>query len=269
MIWLLLLAPLALAWLLWRQLKKRQTRNRLLSMDLTDRERAIIAEAVPLTTKLPKDLRPAFEGRMNVFLEQVTFHGYEGLELTEEMQLSIAAQACLLVVNSPSWYENLRTILVYPTAFRSKQHRREGHVMLEQETVMLGQSWSRGPVVLSWAHSKQGALNDEDGHNVVLHEFAHQLDDLTGRTNGLPILRKGQSFARWEKAMLDAFNKHVALVEKGRKTFIDPYGATGHEEFFAEAVVVFFEKPAKLQLQEPALYEELATLLGLDPATWT
>ena len=122
--------------------------------------------------------------------------------------------------------------------------------------------------ILSWAHARQGGLDDQDGHNVVIHEFAHQLDSLTGYTDGIPILRKGQAYAGWEKAMLGAFNEHVKRLEAGQLTVIDPYGATGHEEFFAEAVVAFFEKPLALRKEEPALCAQLSQLLALDPAQW-
>jgi MtfA peptidase len=106
----------------------------------------------------------------------------------EEMRLSIAAQACLLVVNIDTWYDNLRTILVYPSAFKSKRVRYKGYVVTERETVRTGESWARGPVILSWTHAREGAANDHDGHNVVFHEFAHQIDDLSGHTDGVPNL---------------------------------------------------------------------------------
>lgn len=205
---------------------------------------------------------------MNVFLDQITFHGNDGLEVSEDIKLSIAAQACLLVVNSPAWYDTLRNVLIYPSAFRTHRNIHDGYVVHEKKHTLLGESWARGPVVLSWAHARHGGMNDADGHNVVIHEFAHQLDSLTGYTDGIPILRKGQAYSGWEKAMLDAFNKHVERVEGGRETLIAPYGATGHEEFFAEAIVTFFEKPRMLHRDEPALYAQLSELLALDPAQW-
>jgi Mlc titration factor MtfA (ptsG expression regulator) len=141
-------------------------------------------------------------------------------------------------------------------------------VVHERDIGTLGESWARGPVVLSWDHALQGGLDAEDGHNVVIHEFAHQLDSLTGHTNGIPILRKGQAFPGWEKAMLDAFHDHVERVDSGRPTLVDAYGAKNHQEFFAEAIVTFLEKPQALRRKEPALYEQLAELLALDPEQW-
>lgn len=231
-------------------------------------ERAIILDAVPLLKNLPQELQSALEGKVKLFLHQVSFVGCNGLEVTEEMELSIAAQACLLVVNSDAWYHHLRTILIYPGAFKSRLQDSDGFVVREVETVRTGESWSRGPVVLSWAHSRQGALNDEDGHNVVLHEFAHQLDDLSGRTNGVPLLRKDHPFHEWERTFVDAYERHLDNVAKGRRTVLDAYGVEGPEEFFAVAIEVFFEKPAKLQREEAEIYAQLSKLLRLDPASW-
>ena len=254
-------------YVVWRWLRQRK-RNRLLATPLNQEQRAVLARLVPIVRRLPEKLRPNLEGRINLFLDQVTFRGNLGVEVTDEMKLSIAAQACLPIINSPVWYDTLRNVLIYPSAFSARRDTHDGFVIHERNHGMLGESWNRGPVVLSWDHALQGGLDADDGYNVVIHEFAHQLDSLTGHTNGIPILRKGQTYAGWETAMLNAFQDHVDRVESGRPTLIDPYGATNHEEFFAEAVVVFFEKPRALQREEPALYAQLSELLALDPAKW-
>ena len=266
---LLFLVPLLIAALFsFRHISRQRKRARLLATPLTSEQKQIVEKMVPIVRRLPASLRPGLEGKMNVFLDQITFRGDDDLEVTEEMKLSIAAQACLLVVNSPAWYDTLRNVLVYSSAFDTHRPTQDGYVVHEDKHTLLGESWVRGPVVLSSAHAMEGGLNPEDGHNLVIHEFAHQLDSLTGHTNGIPILRKGQAYASWEKAMLDAFNQHAEMVERGRATLIDPYGASGHEEFFAEAIVTFFEKPAALLREEPALYAQLSELLALDPAQW-
>lgn len=264
----LALGLLVLGWIAYRRWQKQQARTDLLAMPLSDDDRAIVADHVPLTRKLPADLRATFEGKINLFLDQVQFLGCNGLEVTREMRLSIAAQACLLVANSPAWYSHLTTILVYPGAFKSRQQRHSGYVVTEQEVVRTGESWSRGPVILSWQHSDQGARNDRDGHNVVIHEFAHQLDDLSGHTDGAPDLGD-QSFADWARIFVDAYDRHAANVEARRRTAIDPYGAEGHEEFFAVAVEAFFETPDRLKHAEPEVYDQLVTYFRLDPSTWS
>ena len=263
-----LVALLIVAVIWHRRRLWRRKHDQLLATPLTSEQRKVIAELVPIVRRLPASLRNKLEGKINLFLDQVTFRGNDGLVVSEDMKLSIAAQACLLVVNSPAWYHTLKNVLIYPSAFHTHRNNHDGYVVRESKQTLLGESWVRGPVVLSWAHARQGGLNDKDGHNVVIHEFAHQLDSLTGHTNGIPILRKGQAYAGWEKAMLDAFNEHVEQVEGARETLIDPYGATGHEEFFAEAIVTFFEKPQSLRRKEPALYAQLSELLALDPAQW-
>lgn len=264
-----LLLGLLIVAVIYREVSSRRKRKRLLAAPLTPEQRKIVAELVPIVRRLPASLLPQLEGKMNLFLDQITFHGNQGLEVTEEMELSIAAQACLPIVNSPAWYDTLRTILVYPSAFRANHSTHDGFLVHERDIGSAGESWVRGPVVLSWDHALQGGRDPEDGHNVVIHEFAHQLDSLTGHTNGLPILRRGQAFVGWEKAMLEAYRDHVERVETGRPTLVDAYGAKDHQEFFAEAIVTFFEKPQALRREEPALYAQLAQLLALDPARWT
>ncbi|WP_340589296.1 M90 family metallopeptidase [Erythrobacter alti] len=265
----LVLLALVVLGLSYRYISRRRKRERLLATPLSPQQREMLARLVPILRRLPESLRPSLEGKINLFLDQVTFHGNNGIELKEEMRLSIAAQACLLVVNSPVWFDTLRTILIYPSAFSTGRGEHDGFLVHERDIGTAGESWSRGPVVLSWDHALRGGLNPEDGHNVVIHEFAHQLDALTGHTNGIPHLRKGQQYARWEKAMLDAYHGHVRRMESGHPTLIDPYGATNHQEFFAEATVTFFEKPRAMLQEEPELYEQLAELFALDPAKWS
>ena len=266
---LLSLIALSVAFLAYRFWSGRSTRRALLASSLTHAQRDVVDAQVPLLRKLPDDLRPDLEGKINRFLHQVEFIGCDGLEVTEEMRLAIAAQACLLIANIDQWYETLRTILIYPGAFKSLQKRHEGYVVTERDEVRLGESWARGPIVLSWAHSDAGARNAVDGHNVVLHEFAHQIDQLSGHADGAPVMNTGQSFEDWSRVFLEAFDVHQRNVEKGRRTVLDAYGATAHEEFFAVAIEVFFEKPEQLEAEEPEVYAQIAELLRLDPARWT
>ncbi|QYJ07955.1 M90 family metallopeptidase [Qipengyuania flava] len=261
---LLLGAALLAARWLWR----RQRRAKLLASPLGAEQRAVVERLVPLVTRLPAPLRASLEGKMNLFFDQVTFRGINGLEVTEEMRLSIAAQACLLIVNSPAWYDTLRNVLVYPAAFLTGRGTPDGELVHDSHHATLGESWAHGPVVLSWDDALHGGLDTSDGHNVVIHEFAHQLDGLSGHVNGIPILSKGQRYAGWEQAMLEAYEDHIGRLERGEPTLIDPYGATNHQEFFAEAIVTFFEKPQALRREEPALYVQLQKLLAIDPEQW-
>lgn len=253
---------------LWRAWKRRQMRTFLLGTILSDQEREIVARTVPLTRKLPDALRLPFEGKMALFLHQVDFIGCNGLEVTQEMELSIAAQACLLVAGNDMWYETLTTVMIYPSAFKSVQINFDGVVATEEEIVRTGESWTRGPVILSWRDAVRGADDDDDGHNVVFHEFAHQIDDSSGQTDGAPLLAKGQDFAEWSRVFVDAFDRHTANTERRHRTVLDPYGASAPEELFAVAVEVFFERPKDLRREEPEIYGQLRTLFGVDPARW-
>ncbi|MEM7059738.1 MAG: M90 family metallopeptidase [Pseudomonadota bacterium] len=264
---IVVLAVLILCALGVRILLKRQKRANLLKAPLSVHQRSIVVEQVPLTTRLPEDLQAKLEGKINLFLDQVDFVGCDGLDVTEQMRLSIAAQACLLVVNNGVWY-TLRTILLYPGAFTSRRAEYDGFVVTERQSIRLGESWSRGPVVLSWEHSEDGGLHEGDGQNVVFHEFAHQLDGLSGHTDAAPLLSKGQKFADWEHVIVTRFERHVQNVEAGRDTVLDEYGAESPVEFFAVAVEVFFEKPARLLRDEPELYHQLAGLFRLEPHSW-
>lgn len=241
----------------------------MLAAELSDEQRAIVGRQVPLTRRLPVELWSKLEGKISLFLDQIQFIGCNGLEVTEEMRLSIAAQACLLVVNTDTWYDNLRTILIYPGAFKSKRSRQSGYVVTEREIVRTGESWARGPVILSWQHAQEGAVNDYDGNNVVFHEFAHQIDDLSGRTDGVPNLSKDQSISGWAKVFMEAYGRHVHHIEHGHRTLLDAYGAEGPEEFFAVTVEAFFERPAALRRQEAEVYEQLSKLFHLNPSEWS
>lgn len=264
-----LLILIGVAIFFYRRWAKKQRRLSLLSSRITDHQRDVIGRCVPMVHKIPTEFHRPLEGKINLFLDQVTMVGYHGLEVTEEMELSIATQACLLVMNTNAWYDTLTTVMIYPGAFKSKTARHDGFVVTEKETVRTGESWNRGPVILSWTHSNDGALDTGDGHNVVLHEFAHQLDERSGRADGAPVLRRGQDFSTWEAVFLAAFDRLDDRVSRGLPTVMDAYGTENHQEFFAVGVETFFESPIELKRAEPAFYEQLSELLGLDPASWT
>ena len=251
------------------RMAKRRHRQRLLSTPLSAGDLAIVHEMVPIVRQLPPELEARLQGKINLFLDQIDFYGRGGVVVDREVELSIAAQACLLVVNSDAWYDTLRTILLYPGAFRARQTSHDGLVVTEQDQTRLGESWQHGPVVLSWPHAEQGGRNDEDGHNLVLHEFAHQLDALSGHTDAVPILKKGQRFEDWEQAIMAGFDAHVQNVERGRGTVLSEYAATSYVEFLAVSIEVFFEKPEKFQEEYPDVYAQISVLLGLDPLAWT
>lgn len=262
------LAALAGAYLGWRYLKRRRAAH-LLAQSLDDHERAIVRREVPLLRDLPDEYWPALEGRMRRFLDQVKFYGFEGLAVSEAMRLSIAAQAALLVVNKDrQWYDGLESVYLYPDAYQARRAGLEGGVEQEGRDIRLGEAWMHGPVVLSWAHTKEGAADPHDGRNVVFHEFAHQLDQGSGRADGLPVLDAGHDHRAWVKTLQPIYETLQRNAQSGRATFLDPYGATDPAEFFAVSTEVFFERPAALKDALPGLYDQLATYFRLDPANW-
>ncbi len=248
---------------------KRRRIEALLAAPLPDGRRQILSARMPVYNALPADLRKRLDGLINRFLAEKKFYGQAGLEITDEMRVVIAAQACLLIVNKENrWYDTLHTIHVYPAVFTSKQQRRDGHLVSEHRPVRSGESWARGPIVLAWDQAAYGAFAAHDGQNVVFHEFAHQLDNETGVTDGSPLLDADQSASRWALVFQDAYGRLRADLEAGRSNILDPYAATSPAEFFAVATEMFFERAGELRTHEPDLYAELSAYYRLDPAAW-
>lgn len=248
---------------------KRRRTEALLAAPLPGGMRAILRARVPVYNALPHELRKRLDGLINRFLAEKKFYGSNGLEITDEMRAVIAAQACLLIVNKPNrWYRTLDTIHVYPAVFTSNMTRRDGALVSEHRPVRSGESWARGPVVLAWDQAAYGAVAPHDGHNVVMHEFAHQLDAETGTVDGSPLLDRDQSATRWAKVFQDAYGRLREDAATGRPNLLDPYGATNPAEFFAVATEVFFERGGLLREHEPDLYAELSQYYRLDPAAW-
>ncbi len=234
---------------------------------LTAEERAIVAKNVPYVATLDDADRTELEGLIRVFLAEKSFEGCGGLELTEEITLTIAAQACLLLLHRETdVFPDVDAILVYPSAYRAPAQERLGGVVLETEQARLGESWTRGVVVLAWDHVKSGAAEPADGQNVVLHEFAHQLDGESGGMDGAPDLGARARYTSWAHVLGDEFAELSRKLHDGRPSDIDSYGATNPAEFFAVVTEMFFEKPRALKQRHPALYGELAAFYKQDPA---
>jgi Mlc titration factor MtfA (ptsG expression regulator) len=155
---------------------------------------------------------------------------------------------------------------VYPSAYRVPTQEHDGAVVIEGDQTRLGESWQRGLVVLAWDHVLSGAAQPRDGQNVVLHEFAHQLDSEDGVMNGTPDLGARARFTSWGHVLGDEFSELSQRLHAGRRSDIDPYGATNPAEFFAVLTEMFFEKPRALKRRHPELYQELAAFYKQDPA---
>lgn len=229
--------------------------------------RTIVARQFPLFTRLSAEDQAELLGHIQVFLAEKTFEGCGGLEITDEIRLTIAAQACLLLLHrEPHYYPRLVSILVYPHAYVAQaKERLPGGIVREAPSGRLGESWVEDIVVLAWDAVRSGASDANDGHNVVLHEFAHQLDQEDGTSNGAPILEHRSQYVAWARILGDEFTALRAAAEHGQRTDIDAYGATNPAEFFAVVTEAFFERPAALRSKHPALYDELKLFYRQDP----
>ena len=229
--------------------------------------RAMLASRVPLARHLTPAQRERLLGLMQQLIQGCRWEGCAGLALTEEMQVSIAAHACLLVLEQPGDpYPGLREILVYPGTFRPRRFSWTPSADAGEEDPLLGESWKRGVVILAWDSAEAGASDPADGKNVILHEFAHQLDGDSGAVDGTPGLPGATALASWA-AMLEAnFDQLVREAEAGTQGVLDHYGATDRAELFAVATEAFFERPAELKRERPALYDSLRAYYRQDPA---
>ena len=248
----------------------RWYRNRLKHRPFSSLWRAVIERTLPMYEKLSLDERKRLQGHIQVFLAEKQFIGCAGLQVTEEMKITISAIACLLLLNERGQYfPKLRSILIYPTAYIINETTFvENSIVEERREARLGEFWSADQVVLAWNTVKQDVLHWTDGHNVVLHEFAHQLDQEDGRAEGVPILLSHSDYAIWKQVMTQSYHQLCQDIERGGKTVMDRYGATNPAEFFAVATETFFEKPRRLLTHHPTLYEQLRHYYQLDPVQW-
>jgi hypothetical protein len=247
---------------------KRRRRRRLRATPLPASARTIIERRVPYSRCLPAPLRAELEGLVQVFLAEKRFDGCAGLEISDEMRLTIAAQACVLLLGRETdVYPMLHSILVYPGAYVSHEPvLEEGGLVSEGPDERIGESWIQGSLVLSWDDVESAGA--DDGVNVVYHEFAHQLDDEAGGAEGTPQLPESDMYADWQRVMTSEYEQLVEAADGRRPTVLDEYGTESPAEFFAVATECFFERSVEMRARHPELYGELARLYRQDPADW-
>lgn len=204
-----------------------------------------------------------------LFVHEKSFVAARGLRLSETMQLSIGAQACLLILNLDiDYFREIVEIVLYPESFLvPREEHDEAGVVHSSRHVLAGESWEQGPVILSWADARPGAYPFGAGTNVVIHEFAHKLDMLTGAANGMPPLHSDMDSAVWTRVFRRAYEEFNQQVTRGHETAIDPYAAEAPGEFFAVLSEVFFELPHVVEETFPAVYGELGRFYRQDPAS--
>lgn len=231
--------------------------------------RNILKRNVPYFYRMPVDLQLQLKEHILVFLAEKKFYGFEGIDIDDEIKVTVAAQACLLLLNRETdYYPKLRSIYIYPAAFITRHQAKDSAGVLQhQQRVLSGESWELGKVILSWKDTKHGAKSYDDGHNVVIHEFAHQLDQETGLANGAPFL-KHKNQRCWSQVLSKEFEVLKQQASRGEETLLNYYGATNPAEFFAVASEVFFERPMDMQNYHPHLYSQLQGLYHVDPVVW-
>jgi Mlc titration factor MtfA (ptsG expression regulator) len=283
---LLIIAVLGLLLVLWfagEPLLVAWRREQLRRRPFPAAWRAIVRQRVPQVARLPADLQLQLKRHMQVFLAEKRFVGCAGLDITDEMRVTIAAQACLLLLNRRTdYFARLREILVYPGSFVVDSVRGDASGVLHQRReARAGESWAQGQVVLSWDDVLDGAARPDDGRNLVIHEFAHQLDQEKGHANGAPWIGGAIGRVRWARVGGEACERaqdqaraaaaeraSAGTAEPPAAPLIDPYGLTDPAEFFAVVSEVFFERPHALADQYPRLYQAFRGLYRVDPQAW-
>ncbi len=231
--------------------------------------RDIVRRRVPLASELPAAQQLRLKKQIQVLLADVPFIGCAGLEVDDEVRVTIAAQAAFLLLGRGGSFGNLRQVLVYPGHFVvPRSEVGAGGVVHEGRDVLAGQSWQRGQVIVAWDAVLDGAADPHDGANVVMHEFAHQLDQDTGAADGAPYVGRGALQRDWARVMNHEFDLLRARLARAEPGLIGPYAATSPAEFFAVATELFFERPAALAAERPELYEQLRRCYRLDPTSW-
>jgi Mlc titration factor MtfA (ptsG expression regulator) len=264
---ILAVAGAVLAALLLPPLVRRRRRARAFAQSLPARMQAAINRNVPITRALPTPLRRRLDGLVLTFLREKSFVGCNGLQVTDEIRATIAAQACLLLLGRAGHYDDLRSILVYPGAFwvEDEVHDDDG-LVTRRRRELSGEAWDSQRIILSWEDVAETAQQPADGYNVVLHEFAHYLD-AEGR--GLAVVDgRVRALDAWHADLLREYDALCAAIDRNEPTYLDPYAAEDEVEFFAVASEEFIECAAQLRDAHPRLYTLLCEFYGIDPAEW-
>lgn len=243
-------------------------RNRLLERPFPAHWQAILKAKVPPYRRLPPQLSHQLEQHVQLFLAEKSFYGCDGFEVDDTVRVTIAGHACLLIVaRSFSDFDEVGSILVYPDKYYVREVESDGVLVSVSDQVRAGEASSRGQVVLAWAECEEGAIHPGGHHNVILHEFAHQLDYLDGTADGAPPL-SGEQARHWQQTMTHAYEQLRHSLRHHQKPWLDPYGATEPAEFFAVLTEAFFQQPRHVRAEQPEVYEALCGFFRLNPLSF-
>jgi MtfA peptidase len=252
----------------WLRSRKRQ---KILEEPFQGAWRAILKQWLAYYRHLDETDQRRLEQMVQVFVAEKRFEGLGGLELTDEVRVLVAGQACVLILGlDHDLYRKVDSILVYPSTVVRPEPLfgdRYLHGELEpEERPLLGEAHLGGPVILVWDAVKHGAVHPNDGLNVVYHEFAHKLDMLDGEADGVPPLSSRDQYKTWAEVCQREYDFLVRRTNRGKESFLDEYGATHPAEFFAVATEFFFEKSAEMKRRRRKLYDVLMGFYNQDPA---
>lgn len=249
---------------------RKRRRKKLLNRPLPEHWQQTLWQRVPHYRLLPEADRMKLHGLIQVFLAEKNFEGCGGFEINDEVRLTVAGQACLMILGGISdYYPYLQSILIYPEEYMAPfQDYTEGGVVVEGVEPRSGESWDMGSLVLSWRQVEKGVRSARDGVNLVFHEFAHQLDHELGLTSGSPAVSEDAELSDWYRVLVEHYEWFFEQVERGWPVFMDSYGAEDISEFFAVSTEYFFERPGDLMHHMPYWYRQLSLLYCRDTLEW-
>ncbi len=220
-----------------------------------------VLEQLPIYQLLPEADQGELRGHIQVFLAEKSFEGCNGLDMTDEVRVIIAAQACILLLHRDGdYFPAISSVVLYPEEYLAPwQEADESGIVMEGEDQRSGEFAENGALVLSWQDVLMAGADEEGAYNVVIHEFAHQLDAEYGITGGGGM---------WKDVLEREFYRLQHAVAHRRSSLFDSYGAESPEEFFAVVTESFFESPRPFKARHPELYEEMVRFFKQDPAGW-
>jgi len=248
---------------------RRRRRRRLLAEPFPAWQETVLRRNMPLYDRLSESERATLQDRIRLIVGEMKWEGCNSLHVTDEIKLVIAAWAGLLILGlEESSYDRVSSVVVYPSVFATPNPDDDWEDDELSDTAMEGQAVYRGPVILSWDTILAESRNRNSESNLVLHEFAHQLDFLDGEIDGTPALASRELAKRWGPIMQAAYDRHLAELRSGRETFFTEHAGDGEGEFFADAVETFFCLPHELEAEEPEVHAILAAYFRLQPKAW-
>jgi len=219
---------------------------------------------------LPPAKRGLVEQVVQVFVAEKNWEGGAGLQVTDEMKVTVAGQAAILTLglDEPYYFEGVESIILYQGRYRHPARIYHNSWLIPAGIAYSGEAWYRGPIVLSWRDVLESGRNASGGHNLVVHELAHFLDGLDGDVDGTPPLAGRRQAQTWYRVTEAEYLRLVGQARRKEVTLLDHYGASNRAEFFAVAAECFFEQPQALAREHGDLYAVLRDFFRQDPARW-